>query len=147
MQPIYVGIALCAGAALPLQALINARLAKLVGGPVWAATISFLVGTMALLLFQTVSRVDAPALTRAAAAPPWVWLGGVLGAVYVTGATMSVPRLGAAALVALVVFAQMMASLVLDHFSVLLPEPQPITLLRVLGAVLLVIGVVLVTRY
>jgi transporter family-2 protein len=81
--------AVVAGAFLPLQAGVNARLAHFIGGPVRAAMVSFVVG--ALLLFVVVALFDRSGEHRAAGAPWWVWIGGAFGAFYVT-ATVVVPR-------------------------------------------------------
>ena len=51
----FVILALAAGAALPVQAGINARLATFVGGPLRASMISFAVGTLALALLALVA--------------------------------------------------------------------------------------------
>ena len=146
MNPIYAALAVAAGAVLPLQALINARLGSRLGGPIWAAAISFAVGTLALLLYQLLTRAPAPTLASALRAPPWIWLGGCLGGFYISGVVIAVPRLGPAPLVALIVFGQVAASLALGHFGVLAAAAQPITLAKAVGGILLLGGVILVTR-
>ena len=76
----YVVFALAAGAMLPFQVGINAELAGWVGGPVRAAFVSFLVGTVALLVLALAFARGAPSGERLAQAPWWVWAGGLLGA-------------------------------------------------------------------
>ena len=78
--------------------------------------------------------------------PIWAWFGGLLGAVYLTGTLFSVPTLGAASTIALIVFGQMTASLLLDQVGGLVAVPNALTLTRVAGAGLLLAGVVLITR-
>ncbi len=139
-------LAFAAGTVLPLQALINARLGRDVGGPIWAAAVSFAIGTAALLAWIGLRRVGPLTMGAAATAPGWVWSGGVLGAFYVASVVVAVPRLGAASLVALVVFGQMTASVLLDHFGVLSPL-HPVTIPRVVGGALVVLGVWLVVNH
>jgi transporter family-2 protein len=55
-------------------------------------------------------------------------------------------RLGAASLLSLVVAGQMLASSVIDHFGLLGIARHPATPSRVVGALLLVAGVVLMRR-
>jgi bacterial/archaeal transporter family-2 protein len=55
-----------------------------------------------------------------------------------------VPRLGAAAFVALLIAGQMLASLAFDHYGVLGLAPRPADVTRVVGAILLVAGVVMI---
>jgi len=56
------------------------------------------------------------------------------------------PRLGAATLVAAVVAGQMIASLLLDQYGLLGFPTHPMNGLRVLGAALVIVGVILVQR-
>jgi bacterial/archaeal transporter family-2 protein len=87
--------AVVAGAFLPAQAGANARLAQFVGGPVRASMISFAVG--ALALFVVVLVFYRSEGHRASAAPWWAWIGGLLGAFYVTSTVVVPVRIGAAA--------------------------------------------------
>jgi bacterial/archaeal transporter family-2 protein len=143
---IYMLLSILAGAVLPLQALINARLALGIGNSLWAAAISFQVGALGLLLLQLALRAPWSELGRAGAIPAWIWTGGFLGAVYVASVIASVPRLGAASVISLVIFGQLMASLLLDHFGVLAPVSHPINFTRLIGAVLLLAGAILIER-
>jgi transporter family-2 protein len=145
MKWILAAIAFVAGALLPLQALINARLGRQTTGGLYASACSFLVGTLALGALLLAMRQPVPSLDTLQRLPAWVWLGGVLGAFFVCVATLAIPRLGAATLVALVVGGQMVAALALDRFGVL-QAPQPVGASRILGAVLVLAGVLLVMQ-
>lgn len=144
----YAGFLLMAavgGAVLPLQALINARLGVFIGGPVWAATISFFVGSCGLALFQLLRGATLPSAS-VLNSPWWLWIGGLLGAYYVAAATFTVPKLGAAVLVTLVILGQLVASVLLDHYGVLAEGVRPITWQRGLGVAMLFVGAALVVR-
>lgn len=141
----YALLALLAGALLPLQALINARLGHATAGGLFASACSFLVGTLALAVVLLVSRPAVPAADALLRLPPWIWAGGLLGAAFVVIATLAVPRIGAASLVALVVLGQMAAALLLDRFGVL-QAARAVDASRLLGAALVVAGVVLVLQ-
>ena len=131
---------------LPLQAGINAELADWLHSPLRAAFVSFLLGTLLLLVAAALVFRPLPAWGRLGAAPWWVWVGGALGAFYVAAAIVSAPKLGAARLIALVVAGQSLASLVVDHFGWVGFEAKPISLGRLAGMGLVGAGVVLV-RY
>ena len=135
-----------AGAALALQALINARLGRALGGPVWASIVSLLVGAVGLAAVQALARAAMPTSAQLAGVPAWAWFGGLLGAAYLTGTLFSVPTLGAASTIALIVFGQMTASLLLDQVGGLVAVPHALSLPRVAGAGLLLAGVILITR-
>ena len=140
----YLLLAFAAGAMLPFQAGINAELANWVNSPFRAAFVSFLVGTLVLLVVAALVFKPLPSWTKLGDAPWWVWIGGALGAFYVTGAIISAPKLGAATLVALVVAGQALASLAVDHFGWVGFDENPISLGRIGGMLLIAAGVVLV---
>jgi bacterial/archaeal transporter family-2 protein len=141
---LYLLFAAAAGAVLPVQAGVNAQLARFVGGPVRASFVSFLVGTIALLVLSIAILKPLPSGSKLGSAPWWVWVGGLLGAFYVLGSIVTAPKLGAATLVALILAGQAIASLAVDHFGWVGFEEHPITPLRVAGVLLLAGGVALV---
>jgi transporter family-2 protein len=139
-------LALVAGSFLPIQAGVNAHLKLYAGHPVIAAFISFAVGTLALLVSSLAMRLPWPSLAAFSDAPWWVWIGGVLGAVYVFLAVVLANRLGAAVLIAFIVAGQMIASIIVDHYGLVGFPRHPVNAWRIIGAVLLLSGVVLI-RY
>lgn len=140
-------IALFAGAILPVQAGLNARMGQIVGQPVVSAIISFAVGLIGLLVYMLASRVPLSTFSLAAQAPKMLWVAGLLGAFYVTTMVLLVPKLGMTLAFGVVIAGQMLASLVMDHYGLLGVPVQPVSLLRVLGVVCIVAGVVLVRKF
>ena len=140
-----IAAAAAVGVLLPLQALINARLGQVTEGALFASFVSFAVGTAALAVAVLATRTPMPEMRTLTALPPWVWTGGVIGALFVLCATVLVPKLGAAGLICLVVSGQLIGSLLFEHFGVLGPV-RPADGWRLLGAVLVAIGAVLVLR-
>jgi bacterial/archaeal transporter family-2 protein len=134
-----------AGCLVGMQAPINSRLGRALGS-VQAATFSFLVGTVLLLLIASFVRGGLGNLGQVGRAPWWALIGGLLGAVYVTVALVAVRTLGASGLTAVVITGQLAISVVIDRFGLLGVARQPVGLQRVLGLALLVAGVVLVVR-
>jgi transporter family-2 protein len=140
----YLLFAIAAGAVIPFQAGVNAQLAHWVDSPVRAAFVSFLVGTIALLVVAALVRKSLPPVGRLADAPWWVWVGGLLGAFYVVGSVVTAPKLGAATLIAAVVAGQLLSSLVVDQFGWVGFEEHAVTPGRLIGIALVAVGVVLV---
>jgi bacterial/archaeal transporter family-2 protein len=142
----YILLALAAGAVLPFQVGINNSLRAGIGNPVVAAFISFAVGTICLLAYALATRAPWPSLPTMARLPAWAWLGGALGAYYVAMSIIVAPRLGAANLISIVVAAQLFTSLALDHYGAVGFAQHSINAWRVLGALLLIAGSVLIIR-
>lgn len=134
-----------AGAMIALQAPTNTMLARAGGSPVLAALISFAVGTAALLAAWLASGHRA-GLAPFAALPWYAWIGGVYGAVYVAIAAYAAPRLGLAALITIGIAGQILMALWMDHVGALGLPKTPVSPARLLGAALVVAGVVLVRR-
>lgn len=135
-------LALLTGVALVLQPVANSRLAGLVGGTLWASGLS--ASFTALLIFACAASLSgAPNLHDLVGRSSWLtWTGGVLGAVALVGLTYSVPRIGAAAVLVLVVAAQVVAALLVDSSGLLEPS-TPVTPGRLAGALLVLCGLTL----
>lgn len=134
-----------AGCLVGMQAPINSRLGKTVGG-VQAATFSFLIGTVALISISFILRGGLASLGSVGKVPWWALVGGLLGAVYVFVALEAVKTLGAGGLTAVVITGQLTISVVIDRFGLLGVARSPVGVQRIAGLVLLAAGVVLVVR-
>lgn len=145
MNYVFAAMAFACGSIVPVQAAINATLRTHLPSPMQAALISFAVGTLALLLYVIAERSPLPTASSLAQVPWWGWIGGVLGAFFVFSSLVVVPKLGAAAMLAIIVAGQMTSSLLMDHFGVLNLVQQAITPVRVLGVGLVIAGAALVT--
>lgn len=140
-----VALAAFAGLIVPLQALIVARVSFIMASPMLAALVNFVSGTVALLALLALSRTPLPTQTQIAQMPIYGWIVGFLGAFFVAQAAYTIPKLGAAATVALIIAGQMIGSLALDHFGVL-HAAQPVSAQKAAGALLLLVGVYLILR-
>ena len=134
-----------AGAAAALQGPTNARLAEGVGTPLNAALISFAVGTGTLLIMALVAR-HRPEGEAVAGLPPWAWVGGFYGALFVVVLAWATPKLGVATSLAAVVAGQLVLGLIIDHFGLMGVPRQPISLLRLGGTTMVIGGMLLVRR-
>jgi len=147
MELFYLLFAAIAGACAPTQAGINAQLRVFTEDAVTAAFISFAVGTTGLLFYSLVLRIPWPAFQTLAQLPWWLWSGGLLGAFIVAVTILLVPKLGAATLMGCMIAGQMLASLLLDHYGIVGYSVHPATVWRVLGVVLVVVGVVMIKKF
>ena len=138
-------IAMLVGAGLTVQVGMNSTVRLALGSPVTASVVNFGVGLVALLAvaFASGARIAPGAV---ATVPGWAWLGGLLGAAYVASTTVLGPRLGATAMLALVLAGQMIAALAVDQYGVLGFPQNAVTPARLLGAVLVIVGALLIVR-
>jgi len=139
-------VAFLAGAGLAPQAAGNGAMAEATGRAEWAALVNFAVGLAALVAWAGAMRFAWPGLPAFARAPWWGWTGGFLGAFYVAAVAFLAPRLGVATTLSMAVAGQTLAALVLDRLGVMGLASRPLTSPRLLGAALLVAGVLLIRR-
>jgi bacterial/archaeal transporter family-2 protein len=99
---------------------------------------------MALLVVAL--RDPVPSASAAVRVPWWAWGGGLFGAIFIGLAIVLVPRLGAAAFIALLVAGQMLASVAFDRFGLLGLARRSVDLPRLLGVTLLIGAVALIRR-
>jgi transporter family-2 protein len=138
-------LGIAAGACIAIQGPINAQLARGLGLPVAAAAMSFMAGAVLLAAVTTLSAAIGRVALNWRAPPAWTFVaGGFLGTVYVTAAVFLVPRLGAAAVMALAVAGQLLAGLFLDRIGFLGMAVRELSVGRIAGAVMLVVGVVMI---
>ena len=148
MNYFYIAIAILAGAIFALQPPINSTVARNLNSPLFASFISFLVGTVILLIINLVIGIKLPPVNQLQALPWWIWLsGGAIGAFIVTAAIIIQPKIGAASWVVGYLFGQLTMSILIDNYGLLNLAIHPINVMRLIGVFLLAIGAILIARY
>ena len=138
----FLLLAVAGGMLLPMQFSVNSALAQAVNSVTLAAGVSYLGGAVALGIVLALLRVR-PDWSGAAAAPRWVWLGGVVGSAYVVGSVVLTRLLGAALATTLVIAAQVLTALALDHFGALGLPRRAMNRTRTLAALLVLAALTL----
>lgn len=133
------------GCLVGMQAPVNARLGRSVGS-LQAAAFSFVVGTIALLAIVAFAKGGFGGYSNVSKVPWWALVGGLFGAVYVTVSILTVRTLGVSGLTGTVIAGQLGIAIVIDRFGWFGIERQPIAATRIIGLVLLAVGVFLVVR-
>jgi transporter family-2 protein len=142
---VAVMLTVFAGGLIALQAPINSTLGKTVDNSFAAASISFLIGTLALV--GITALVGGFGGVGEARHLSWYYLtGGLLGAVYVTTALVAVRTLGAGGVTAATITGQLTASVLIDRAGVLGLSERPLSAQRLIGVALLAVGLFLIVR-
>jgi bacterial/archaeal transporter family-2 protein len=144
---IWILVSAVAGIGIATQALINTRLGAAAQSPLVAAVISFAVGLTSLLCVLVIQPTGTVKLQALRSAPVWAFFGGMLGAFFIVATIYGVPRVGAAVWLSAAVLGQVTFSLVADHFGYFGVNVHPVTLLRLAGVVLVIVGVVMVRMF
>ena len=135
-----------AGVGLPIQTSVNTRLRKKVGSPYNASLVSFVVALLFLsaLLLITGQGLHIP-LAQLLNEPAWIWIGGICGLVFLTGNILLFSKLGGVQTVVLPVLGQILMGLIIDNFGLFYSQKTPLSVFRIAGAVMVILGVVLVS--
>lgn len=139
--------AMIAGAVIPAQTAVNSRLRASIGAPIPAAFISFFIAFVcAVVLAGTLAAASGPSINlgQTVGEPWWVWIGGVMGVIFITGNVLLFPKIGSVETVVLPILGQVVMALVIDHFGLFGAVETPVGMLRALGALVVVAGIVLV---
>lgn len=139
-------LGILAGIGLPIQTSINTKLRKKVGTPYNASLVSFVVALifLVLLLIVTGQGINIP-FERLLQEPVWIWAGGICGVIFLTGNILLLAKVGSVQTVILPVLGQILMGLIVDSFGLFYAEQSNLTLLRVIGAVLVIVGVLAVS--
>jgi bacterial/archaeal transporter family-2 protein len=141
-----ISSAIIVGISLASQAGVNAQLRTALASPIQAAFLSFLIGTIILGVIVVFLNDSWPSFSEASSIPWWAWAGGFLGAFNIAVSIYLAPKLGAVALAVSVVCGQLIASLFYDQYGWVGYPKIEISAERIIGAIFLVVGVILISR-
>jgi len=124
---------------------MNGVVARYVGSALLANIPFYLLGAITTLLLYSLTG-NFSAVSRFREVPSYLYLSGFISAFLVFGSTFLIPRLGAGRFFVLFVTGQILMALAVSHFGLLDSPQDPITLKKLFGAILLLIGVALATQ-
>ncbi len=144
-------IVACLGAAIggmlvAAQGPIYARLSEgLRGDSLAAVFLAFLSATFATGLL-VLGAGNWRSMSGLANLPPWVWLGGLLGACHVVISMHAIPRVGVGTFLVLVISGNLVGAAIYDHVGAFGLVARPFTMVRLAGLVTVVVGALLTIR-
>lgn len=142
----FVIMAVIIGTLMPVQAGLNAELTRVLKHPFLGAFVSLLTGALAVMLLIFAKGFEFQDIKRIGTVSPHLFLGGLLGAVFVGSSLFLIPRLGATSMIAAFITGQLLGSVVIDHYGLLGIAPSPLSLTRISGIFLLFVGAYLVLK-
>jgi len=142
----YVLLPLIGGALIAAQAPVNARLRLALASPLGSALVSFVIGSLLLLVAVAAVSDGRAVLGGLGGGPWWAYLGGAFGAVFVVATLVAAPRIGVTATFVAVIAGQVAAAALIDRFGWLGQRAIPLHPERVAALALLVVSLVLLVR-
>ncbi|MDN6543345.1 MAG: DMT family transporter [Lentilactobacillus parabuchneri] len=139
---VFMTISVIAGFLLANQSPINSNLSTVVKSPFIAAAISFIVGTIFLAITSlSMSGRIFPSLSFIQTQPAWIWLGGILGSIYLTSNVLLFPQIGAIQTVILPVLGQIVMGTIIDMFGWFGAKQLPMTWIKFIGIIIMFVGI------
>jgi len=142
----YMAAAMAVGAMVAVQPPLNAILTRAVGNPFGATVISVLVALVSASVFLVLSGLAGFRPAALVTVPWWVYLAGVVGALFVVAGAVIPPVTGGLLFFVCVVAGQLLGAMVLDHFGLLGLAVREVSVWRVMGFVLVMSGALMVLR-
>jgi transporter family-2 protein len=141
-----ITLAFAAGISIVIQQALNANLRHALDSAAWSGFASYFVGVICMAVLAVALRDPVPSAAVASRIPWWAWSGGLFGAIFIGLAIYLIPILGAATFISVLIAGQMLTSVAFDHFGWLGLEQRTVDLPRLIGAGLLIAGVILIRR-
>lgn len=138
----YSLIMLLAGLGIPIMATLNGGLAVKLNSPALAATILFLVGLVVAVIYLIFTE-GVPSMLYVENTPWYFYSGGFFVMFYILSISWVAPRFGISNAVAFVLLGQLVAMSLIDHFGLIGASKYAVNTRRIVGLVLIAIGVFL----
>ncbi|MGV3042973.1 DMT family transporter [Staphylococcus rostri] len=141
----FIILGLIAGAVVPVQTSVNTRLSQYTQSAFYASAISFLVGTLSLVLLTLVTQpryFTSHAFASYTIDYTW-FVGGLMGVIFLTANLFLFPKIGASLTVVTTITGQLLMGCLIDTFGWFHVTPQPFTFIKGVGLLLLIVGIAL----
>ena len=146
MSIIFYLMSFICGITMTIQSAINTQLKSDVKNPWLSSFISFLVGTIILGIVVLAVQKPVPSFAELRNLEWYKYLGGILGAYFVTAVIFAIPQIGPAAMFGLIIAGQMTSAALFEQFGWLGIKHNPVTVIKAIGIILLIAGAFLVNK-
>ncbi len=132
------------GVVLALHLTMNAQVGIILKNPKMGNALFWIIGGVTAVIIGLTSW-ETEVFNRIKDVPIWLLTAGAMGGLLVFGIAWIIPQIGAGPAFILMIAGQIITGMLFSHFGILGSPVEPITLTKVLGALLLLSGVGIVT--
>lgn len=140
---LYV-LMLLLGVVLAVHLSMNSQVGLTLNNPQMGNAIFWCIGAVTAVIIG-LTNWDPEVFARLKDVPLWLLTAGAIGAALVFGIAWIIPQIGAAPAFLLMIAGQVIAGMVMSHFGFLGAPVEPISITKILGALMLIGGAGLVT--
>jgi len=123
---------------MTFQGAINAALKEKIGVAPMSTTVH-LIG-LVVSLVAVMAFTGFPKLEQFKEVPAYSYLGGVLNVAIIGGVAYAVAKTGATIGISAILFGQLTTAVILDHFGIFTLEKIPFSWIRIVGVILMLVG-------
>ena len=136
---IIILLTLFMGIMLAVYLPMNSSVARYLGSPISASIPFFIVALITTILIFLLFA-DYSTISKMKNIPAYLFLPGFVAAFMIIGTTYLIPKVGARKFFILVITGQILMAMIISHFGILESPKDAITLKKMLGALLMVVG-------
>lgn len=134
-----------AGSMITIQSVLNSALGKKTGN--LGSVLILTIVSISLLILLITLFPDTANLKHIPGVSEWyLYVGGVLGVAILAAPIFLIPRIGATSTLTALVLGQLFLALIIDHFGLFSFPKIEISLMRMMGIILLVVGAFLIKQ-
>ncbi|BFM22132.1 DMT family transporter [Gilvimarinus japonicus] len=138
-------LALVAGAAIAIQATMNAQLGVLLKSTMLGTGVAFLFSCVFTVLVMVLSTKQYPQIADIKSVPLYLWFsGGALSAFGVGIFYYLIPKMGVGSMMSYALSGQILIAVIASHFGWFNLPVKPLDAIKVFGVISLIIGVLLI---
>lgn len=144
MKVYLIGLMLLIGFVLTLHLAMNAQVGVIVKNSKMGNAIFWTIGAITALLIGATAW-EPSVFSRLKEVPVWLLAAGAMGAALVFGIAWTIPQIGAGTAFMLMIAGQVITGMVFSHYGILGSPVEPVSFIKVVGALLLIAGAGIVT--
>ena len=133
-----LGIILC------LHLAMNGNVGSIVNNPRMGNALFWVIGAITALLIA-MTGWDSEFFTRLKEVPLWLLTAGAMGGCLVFAIAWLIPQIGAGPLMIIMLSGQVICGLIFSHYGILGSPVEKLSVIKVIGAIIMVVGVVMAT--
>jgi len=137
-------LALLAGAAIAVQASMNAHLGALLKNALFSTMVAFAFSCVFIMLSMLITNNNLPSVTTLKSIPIYLWFSGILSAFGVGMSYYLIPKMGVGSMMSYALTGQIIIAVIASHFGWFELPIKHISALKVIGVIALIAGILLV---
>lgn len=139
-------LALLAGAAIGIQAGMNAQLGMLLKSPLCSAAVTFAVACGCVLLVIGCTARQLPAIDSVKTIPWYLWCSGAISAFGVASFYFLIPRMGVGPMMSFALTGQLLVAILVSHWGFFDLPVKSINVSKLFGVIAMIAGIVLINK-